>query len=116
MTNFIQTGEVLTVTAAATVTSGQLVVVGSMVGVANFGAASGDEVEISVEGVFELPKVTTDVIAAGELLYWSSGVGKLTRTAGTGSKPLVGYAIAAAGNGATTVRCNVLPTMQVGPA
>lgn len=73
MKNFVQEGKTITVTAPAAVTSGQLVVVGSIVGVAAFDAASGAEVEVTVEGVFELPKVATDVIAQGDKLYWDSG-------------------------------------------
>ena len=116
MKNFIQEGKTITVTAPADVTSGQLLVVGSILGVAAFGAASGADVEITTQGVFELPKVPTDVIAQGDKLYWDSSVSQLTKTAGTGSKPLVGYAAAAAGNGVTAVLCALLPTMQTGPA
>lgn len=116
MKNFVQEGKTITVIAPATVTSGQLVVVGSIVGVAAFDAASGAAIEISTRGVFELPKVPTDVIAQGDKLYWDSALSQLTKTAGTGSKPLVGYAALAAGNGTTTVSCALLPTMQTGPA
>jgi predicted RecA/RadA family phage recombinase len=116
MKNYVQEGNTITVTAPATVTSGQLVVVGSINGVAAFDAASGADIEVTVEGVFELPKVTTDVVAQGDRLYWDSGQAKLTKTAGTGSKPMVGVATAAAGNGVTTVNCRLMPTGQTGPA
>jgi len=116
MKNFVQEGNTITVTAPAAVTSGQLVVVGSLVGVAAFDAAQGEDVEIQRSGVFTLPKVTTDVISQGDKLYWDAGQGKLTVTAGTGSKPLVGAARAAAGNGTTTVEVVLMPTMQTGPA
>ncbi len=116
MKNFVQKGNTITVAAPADVTSGQLVVVGSIVGIAAFAVSSGADVEITVEGVFELPKVTTDVIGQGDKLYWDSGQAKLTKTAGTGSKPLVGIATAAAGNGVTTVNCLLMPTGQTGPA
>ena len=116
MRNFVQEGNTITVTAPATVTSGQLVVVGSINGVAAFDAGSGADAEVTVEGVFELPKVATDVIAQGDKLYWDSGQAKLTKTAGTGSKPMVGVATTAAGNGATSVNCLLMPTGQTGPA
>ena len=114
MKNFIQQGSTLTLTAPATTTSGQLVVVGAIIGVANFDAASGDEVEVDIEGVFELPKLSGDTIAVGEKLYWNGTA--LTKTAGTGSKPLVGYAVTAAGIGALLIRCNLRATMQTGAA
>jgi predicted RecA/RadA family phage recombinase len=116
MKNFVQKGNTVTVAAPADVASGQLVVVGSIVGVAAFTAVSSADVEVTVEGVFELPKVTTDVIGQGDRLYWNSGQAKLTKTAGTGSKPMVGVAAAAAGNGLTTVNCRLMPTAQTGPA
>jgi predicted RecA/RadA family phage recombinase len=116
MKNFVQQGNTITVTAPAAVASGQVVVVGSLVGVAAFDAASGADVEVTVEGVFELPKVATDVIAQGDKLYWDSGEAKLTKTAGTGSKPMVGVATVAAGNGGATVNCLLMPTGQTGPA
>ena len=88
----------------------------SIVSVAAFDAASGAEVEITTQGVFELPKVPTDVIGQGDKLFWDSALAQLTNTAGTGSKPLVGYAVEAAENGTTTVHCALLPTMQTGAA
>lgn len=116
MKNYVQEGNTITVTAAAAITSGQLVVVGAINGVAASDAASGADVEVTVEGVFELPKVTTDVIAQGDKLYWDSVQLKLTKTAGTGSKPMVGVASVVAGNGVTTVNCRLMPTGQTGPA
>jgi len=116
MTNFVQKGDTLTVTAPAEVTSGSLVVVGSLIGVAAFDAASGADVEIKTTGVFTLPKTTTDVVTQGAALYWNASTEKLTITPGTDSKPLVGLATTAAGSGATTVNCLLTRTHQIGPS
>ncbi|MBL8215824.1 MAG: DUF2190 family protein [Bryobacterales bacterium] len=116
MKNFIQAGNTLTVAAPANVSSGDLVVVGNIIGVAAYTALSTEEVEVETVGVFELPKITTDDVAVGDALYWNSSQSKLTATAGTGSKPLVGYAVAAAGNGVTTVKARLVPTLQTGPS
>ena len=116
MNNFTQHGNTLTVSAPAAVTSGQLVVVGSIVGVASTTQAIGEQVEVDTMGVFTLPKVTTDVIATGDKLYWDSVAAKLTRTAGTGSKPFVGVAIKDASNGVTAVECRLVMTGTTGPA
>ncbi|MBL8231029.1 MAG: DUF2190 family protein [Bryobacterales bacterium] len=116
MTNYVQRGDTITVTAGGSITSGQLVVSGSLIGVAASSVSSGEEVAIDTVGVFTLPKVTSDVIAVGDKLYWDSGQSKLTKTAGTGSKPLVGIAVKAAGNGVTTVDCRLALTGQTGPA
>lgn len=117
MTNFIQDGKTLTIAAPTPgVTSGQLVVQGKLIGVAEATAATGVPVALVTEGVFTLTKVTTDVVTLGEALYWDSVTSKLTDAAGTTSRPLVGYAVEASGNGATTVKCRLVPTLQIGPA
>ena len=117
MNNYIQTGNAVTVAAPlGGVTSGALVVIGSLIGVAAFDAAAGADVEIETTGVFDLPKVATDDVAAGDLLYYASATSNLTKTAGTGSKPLVGVAVDAAGNGVATVRCKLGVHGITGPA
>ena len=103
MKNFVQPGRALTVTAPAAVTSGQYVVTGAIRGVAAADAAAGAEVEVVTEGVFTLPKAAADAIVAGDLVYWDAAAGKVTKTAGTGSKPLVGVAVRAAGSGVASV-------------
>ena len=108
MKNFIQPGNNITVTApVGGVTSGQLVVIGALIGVAATTQAAGANVEIATTGVFELPAKSTDEISMGDLLYWDAANGYLTKTAGTGSKPLVGAAVSAKAAGATSVRCKL---------
>lgn len=107
MLNFVQPGNSITLTATGTVTSGDLIVAGSLIGVAAVDAASGEEYVIDTQGVFELTKKTTDDISVGELLYWDSANSYLTKTPGTDSKPLVGVAVKAAGATATTVYCKL---------
>lgn len=116
MKNFVQEGKTLAVTAPAAVTSGQYVVVGAIRGVAASDAASGESLEVVTEGVFTMPKVTADDIAAGDLVYWDATAGKVTKTAGTGSKPLVGVAVRAAGNGVASVDVKLGVHGLVGPA
>lgn len=115
MRNYLQAGGTVTVTAPANVSSGDVVVVGALVGVAAFDASQNDQVEITMEGVFTLPKKSTDVVATGNLLYWDAVNHYLTLTAGTGSKPLAGAAVAAAGNGITTVNVKLCVHGIVGP-
>jgi len=101
MKNYVQQGQVLTLSAPGAVVSGQYVTVGAIRGVAAYDAASGEPVELATEGVFTLPKVAAEDIAVGDLLYWTGTA--CTKTAGTGSKPLVGVAVRPASNGVTTV-------------
>lgn len=114
MKNYIQKGDTLTVSAPADVLSGDLVVVGSLMGVASWDATAGSDLELETEGVFELPKLASGAISVGDKLYWDGT--QLTKVAGTGSKPLVGVAVAAAADGATTVLCRLAWTGTTGPA
>lgn len=106
MKNFIQKGDVLTITAGADIASGDLVLIGpdpgGLVGVANGAALTGEACEVSVCGVYEVPKLSTDVVAVGDFLYFDSGNARLTKTALDNT--LAGIAVAAAGNGVTTVQ------------
>ena len=114
MKNFVQEGTTLTVAAPAAVASGQYVVVGAIRGVAAFDAAQGEPVEVATEGIFTLPKVAADDIAVGDLLYWTGTA--CTKTAGTGSKPLVGVAIKPAAANSATVTVKLGPHGLTGPA
>ena len=114
MKNYVQVGDTITVSAPSAVSSGDYVVVGAIRGVAAYDAAQGEPVEVATEGVFTLPKVAADVVAAGDLLYWTGTA--CTKTAGTGGKPLVGVAVKAAGNGAATVDVSLGVHGLTGPA
>jgi predicted RecA/RadA family phage recombinase len=114
MKNYVQEGKTITVTAPSAVASGQYVVVGAIRGVAAFDAAQGEPVELVSEGTFTLPKVAADNIAAGDLLYWTGTA--CTKTAGTGSKPLVGVAVKPAGSGVATVAVKLGAHGLTGPA
>jgi len=114
MKNYVQEGKTLTMTAPAAVASGDYVVVGAIRGVAAYDAASGEPVEVATEGVFTLPKVAVEGVAVGDLLYWTGTA--CTKTPGTGSKPLVGVAVKAAGSGVTTVAVKLGVHGLTGPA
>lgn len=111
MKNFIQDGNVLTVAApTGGVSSGDVVNIGVLLGVAAFDAVEAAEVEVKVEGVFEVPKLSTDVVAAGDRLYWDAGNSEMgLDSGGTANYPQAGFATAAAGNGAAVVRIRLTP-------
>lgn len=83
MKNFIQPGKVLTVAAPADVLSGAGVMVGSLFGVAAYDALSGADVEVSREGVFELPKLDTDNMAVGDKVNWNNTTKQLQKATST---------------------------------
>jgi predicted RecA/RadA family phage recombinase len=95
--NFVQPGDVLTLTAPRNVKSGEIVSVGAFTGVAAFDAAQGQEVEVALGGVFELPK-GPEALAQGALVFWDG-----THVVGEGEL-LLGAVIAAAGASASTAR------------
>lgn len=103
MKNFIQRGDMVTITApTGGVTSGQAVLVGNLFGVGAKTAAEGESVEMATVGVYELPKLASAVIAAGARVAWDD-TAKQVVLPGTGMVP-IGIATLAAGNGVATVR------------
>lgn len=96
MRNFVQLGAVITVPAAAAVVSGAGVLVGSLFGVAGHDAANGAQVDLHVEGVFDLPKVGSQAWTVGAMIYWNGTA--CTNVASTNK--LIGVAVAAVGGGA----------------
>lgn len=105
-TNYVQEGDVLQHVATATTLSGDVVVIGSLLGVALSDAAIGETVSVSIEGVWTLPKVTTAVMAAGSTITWDVSLGKCddsAATAAAGDLTLGCVAVNGAINGDTTV-------------
>jgi len=100
MKNYIQEGEVITVTAGANIAGGSMVKVGDMIGIAVTDIANGAKGEVKFEGVYEVGKEADD-IAIGVKLYYKAATGTVTTTA-TGNT-FAGYAFAAAGTSATVV-------------
>lgn len=94
MKNFIQPGEVITHAHSAAVVSGDPLKIGLLLGVASGDYAINEAGEYALSGVFELTKVTADVVAIGVQLYWDDTAKKLTTTVGTNIK--AGRAFAAA--------------------
>ncbi len=107
MKNYIQPGKTVTLTApSGGVVAGNPYKIGQLFGVAQNTAAQGEDFEMDLEGVFEIVKKTADTPGQGALLYWDPSPGELTTSTTTGNM-LVGSAVVAAGNTATTVICRL---------
>ncbi len=106
MKNYIQDGSTITVAAPAAVTSGDLVVVGKLVGVATFTAAIGQPVAVKVTGVFELPKVSAEAWTVGAPINWVVG----SKQASIGAGTLIGYASEPAANPSSVGRVRLQPS------
>lgn len=100
MKNFVQPGEAITVPAPAAVKSGDLVVVGSLFGVAETDADSGADVVLNTSGVFTLGKVSAQAWTVGAKIYWDGTAANAT-TAASGNT-LIGHAVSAAANPSDT--------------
>ncbi|MDP3263468.1 MAG: DUF2190 family protein [Tabrizicola sp.] len=100
-TNFVQAGSQLTIPAPELVSSGGIVIAGSIAGVALGSAAAGEPVDVAVTGVFELPKVGAQTLALGEPVYWESTAGLVTETASGNTR--LGTVAKTAGAGVATV-------------
>lgn len=76
-TNYVQEGKVIEWTNGGTaVSSGDVVVVGQILGVALVDIANGASGAVQIGGAFTCPKVTAAVISQGESLTWDVSVGK----------------------------------------
>lgn len=104
--NLVQKGDLLTLAAPASVTSGKLVKVGNIAGVAQSDAASGAPVVLALDGVWELAKTSAQEWAAGDNIYLLSN-GNVANVSAAGAV-LVGVATEAAANPSSTgkVRLN----------
>ncbi|MER8948962.1 MULTISPECIES: DUF2190 family protein [unclassified Mesorhizobium] len=87
MRNLVQDGHTVPLTAPVDRAPGDIVCVGSIVGIAVGAAASGQVVQTRLQGVFkDLPLKSGDVFAAGTLAYYVVADDELTTTAGTNKK------------------------------
>ncbi|MCB2218061.1 MAG: DUF2190 family protein [Desulfobulbaceae bacterium] len=101
--NYVQEGAVMPWTngLSADVASGDVVLVGTRVGVALGDIADGEDGQLAIEGVWEVPKAAPLEISQGDLLYWDAADENFNKTATDNT--LSGFAFAGAESAATTV-------------
>lgn len=108
--NYKFPGAVIDITAAANLASGQAAVVGTVLAVALVDIPNGSKGSAQIEGVFELPKLSTAVVTNGAKLHWDVSAGEfIVAATAAGDLENCAVAVAAAGNGATTVLAKLLP-------
>lgn len=84
----------------ANVTSGDVVKIGSIIGIANRDIPANTLGSVAIEGVVEMPKAAATVFAAGAAVYWSTASSLCTTST---SDTLAGFAVAAPATNATSV-------------
>ena len=99
--NYRQPGDSLTLTVGATTVSGDVVVVGSLIGVIIAKDANDNtKASVGVTGVYQL--TSSGAIAQGAKVYWDATNKHVTGTAG--SNAFLGHAIVAAASNLVDVR------------
>jgi len=102
MKTFIQPGNIITVVApVGGIAASQGLLIGGLFGIVTSSAQQGDDVEIAVTGVYDMPKASATVIAQGDQVAWDATAKEIVLP-GVGFYP-IGVATKAAGNGMTTV-------------
>lgn len=96
MKNYLQDGDVLSLTAPYDVASGAGLLVGALFGVATGAAASGASVQARTRGVYTLAKTSAQAWSVGAKIYWDD-TNKLATSTASGNT-LIGCAVAAAAN------------------
>ena len=112
MKNYVQRGDVLTLTPGAAVASG----VGYLFGTSLFGVATADVAistagEFLVEGVVEIAKTSALAISTGDRLFWDATNKCVNKT--TTAQQCVGIAVADAANPSATVLMKLGPRTAV---
>jgi len=102
--NFIQEGDHLEFTngTGGTISAGSPVIVGKIVGVALGTVANGAKGQIKTTGVFLLTKKAALAVSAGDVVFWDSTPGEVTKTDADGI--FIGYAVEDALAAAGTVK------------
>jgi len=86
MKNHVSPGNTITLPAPANVSSGDVAIVGAIIGIVNGDAASGADMDLDTVGVFSLPKVSALAINAGDTVYWDAVAKLVTKTSSGNTK------------------------------
>lgn len=102
--NYLNDGSVISYKALSYVVSSQGVVVGTKLGVALDTIKAGDDGAVGLVGVWELPKLSSAVIAQGDALIWDVSAGQfIVEAPEVGDLLNCAFATEDAGDGTTTV-------------
>lgn len=109
--NYIKPGNHLTFTAPGATASGEVVVLGTLIGIALTAVANGASGEAAVEDVWEVPKTAGGAIAAWSKPSFDISAGEFTAAGTEATGDVIGgvVAIETAASAATTVKVKLLP-------
>ena len=108
-TTYRHNGDIIDYTPGSNVSAGDIVVQSELVGQVVADTLSGVKGSLRITGVINVPKLSTDVIAIGDIVYWDAGNTRGTTTAST--HKIMGKAVEGAGNGVGDVDVLLTPQM-----
>jgi len=107
MRNRIQNGKSMNVLLGADISSGDALQIGDLLGIASVDGLSGETIAFRITEVYELPKVTANVIAQGDSVNWDESAGtagEVTNVATAAAGDVTGFGTAhEAADGTTSV-------------
>ena len=109
LTTYRQTGDIIDYTPSGNVSAGDIVVAVNLIGQVVADVLADQKGALRIEGVINVPKLSTDVVAIGTVVYWDAGNSRATTTAST--HKLLGKAVEAAGSGVADVDVKLCPQM-----
>ena len=95
----------------SSLSAGQVVDLGTFVGVAITDIADGQTGALAIEGIFDFAKYTGNTFSIGDIVYWDEGTNTATSTSGY-SEATIGKAVKAAVSGDSTVRVKLIPNIS----
>lgn len=111
--SFIQDGNVKDFTndTGSAITTGEVVVMGAMIGIALVDIAIGAVGAVALSGVFSLPKASAADLALGEYLQYDISASEFVAVGGAATGDVIncGVAFTAAGNGSDLVEVKLNP-------
>lgn len=98
---YIQKGHAVDYTPAADVAAGDVIVIGTLVGIAKLDIADGKLGALAVRGVYDIEKAVGE-ITAGAIVYWDDTAKNVTTTSSPNTR--IGKALELAASAATHAR------------
>lgn len=112
MKTAVQVGDVLDYANGETaISSGDVVAIGEMIGVAIADIAANETGAVAIKGVISVTKVGSQAWSVGDKIFWDKTNLRFTKTASSDADTLAGYAVEAVGSGAgeTTGKVLLIP-------
>lgn len=107
---YVQEGDQVDYTPVSAVSAGDVIIQGSLVGIALRDIPAGVLGALAVEGVFDVNKYANEVISFGDPVYFDNGTHTATGTIAY-SEGAMGVAVKAAAASDATVRVKLIPGM-----